>query len=90
MLTRTATEFGLSWDQYAAESDYLSFLPQAMSTSSCWTVVEARELMSTAGFLDSEPQVAGYSWFGAFSDGTAKNLIGTNGSLTELGQLYVS
>jgi hypothetical protein len=42
------------------------------------------------GWLDSQPLVSKYSWFGAFQDGTAKDMIGTNGSLTWLGQMYVS
>lgn len=41
-------------------------------------------------YLDNEPAVAKYAFFGAFSDGTAKDMIYPNGSLTEVGKLYIS
>ncbi|KAK7055314.1 glycoside hydrolase family 128 protein [Favolaschia claudopus] len=66
------TEFGLAWDADAQASNYLEFLPLALS------------------YLDSEPAVAKYAFFGAFHSGTGKDMINANGTLTDLGKLYVS
>ncbi|KAJ7073579.1 hypothetical protein C8F01DRAFT_1241873 [Mycena amicta] len=41
-------------------------------------------------YLDSEPAVAKYAFFGAFHSGTGKDMIAANGTLTNLGKIYVS
>ncbi|KAJ7738795.1 glycosyl hydrolase catalytic core-domain-containing protein [Mycena metata] len=41
-------------------------------------------------YLDSEPAVAKYAFFGAFYSGTSKDMITANGTLTTLGQMYVT
>ncbi|KAF7351501.1 Glycoside hydrolase family 128 protein [Mycena sanguinolenta] len=41
-------------------------------------------------YLDSEPAVAKYAFFGAFHSGTGKDMIAANGTLTALGQIYIS
>ncbi|KAJ6492505.1 hypothetical protein C8R47DRAFT_1176741 [Mycena vitilis] len=41
-------------------------------------------------YLDSEPAVAKYAFFGAFNSGTGKDMIAANGTLTNLGKMYVS
>ncbi|KAJ7500614.1 glycosyl hydrolase catalytic core-domain-containing protein [Mycena galericulata] len=41
-------------------------------------------------YLDSEPAVAKYAFFGAFNSGTGKDMIAANGTLTELGEMYVT
>lgn len=41
-------------------------------------------------YLDNEPAVAAYAFFGAFHSGTAKDMINADGTLTEVGELYVS
>ncbi|KAF7351503.1 Glycoside hydrolase family 128 protein [Mycena sanguinolenta] len=41
-------------------------------------------------YLDSEPAVAKYAFFGAFYSGTGKDMIAANGTLTALGQIYTS
>ncbi|KAF7360054.1 Glycoside hydrolase family 128 protein [Mycena venus] len=66
------TEFGLAWDADAQASNYLEFLPLALS------------------YLDSEPAVAKYAFFGAFHSGTGKDMIAADGTLTDLGKIYVS
>ncbi|KAJ7896639.1 glycosyl hydrolase catalytic core-domain-containing protein [Mycena olivaceomarginata] len=41
-------------------------------------------------YLDSEPSVAKYAFFGAFNSGTGKDMIAANGTLTALGKMYIS
>ncbi|KAJ7795660.1 hypothetical protein B0H14DRAFT_2532203 [Mycena olivaceomarginata] len=41
-------------------------------------------------YLDSEPAVAKYAFFGAFNSGTGKDMIAANGTLTALGKIYIS
>ncbi|KAJ7359839.1 hypothetical protein DFH08DRAFT_921830 [Mycena albidolilacea] len=41
-------------------------------------------------YLDSEPAVAKYAFFGAFNSGTGKDMIAANGTLTTLGKMYIS
>ncbi|KAJ7032550.1 glycosyl hydrolase catalytic core-domain-containing protein [Mycena alexandri] len=41
-------------------------------------------------YLDGEPAVAKYAFFGAFHSGTGKDMIAANGTLTTLGQMYVT
>jgi hypothetical protein len=42
------------------------------------------------GYLDGEPAVAKYAFFGAFNSGTGKDMIAANGTLTTLGKMYIS
>jgi hypothetical protein len=42
------------------------------------------------GYLDNEPAVAKYAFFGAFNSGTGKDMIAANGTLTALGKIYIS
>ncbi|KAJ7138650.1 hypothetical protein C8R46DRAFT_1137465 [Mycena filopes] len=67
-------EFGLAWDSDAQASNYEEFLPLRLPT----------------GYLDSEPAVAKYAFFGAFHCGTGKDMIAADGTLTNLGKMYVS
>lgn len=41
-------------------------------------------------YLDSTPEVVAYSFFGAFHSGTPKDMINADGTLTDVGKLYVS
>ncbi|KAG9018567.1 hypothetical protein FRB90_011396 [Tulasnella sp. 427] len=41
-------------------------------------------------YLDSEPAVVKYAFFGAFHSGTAKDMLDANGQLTTVGKLYIS
>jgi hypothetical protein len=41
-------------------------------------------------YLDSEPAVAKYAFFGAFYSGTGKDMITANGTLTNLGKIYTA
>ncbi|KAI0785952.1 hypothetical protein C8Q75DRAFT_773556, partial [Abortiporus biennis] len=41
-------------------------------------------------YLDNEPAVEAYAFFGAFHSGTAKDMINADGTLTDIGKLYVS
>ncbi|KAG9041087.1 hypothetical protein FS837_012756 [Tulasnella sp. UAMH 9824] len=41
-------------------------------------------------FLDNEPAVVKYAFFGAFYSNTAKDMLNANGQLTTVGKLYIS
>ncbi|KIO31303.1 glycoside hydrolase family 128 protein [Tulasnella calospora MUT 4182] len=41
-------------------------------------------------YLDSEPAVVKYAYFGAFYSNTAKDMLNANGQLTQVGKLYIS
>lgn len=41
-------------------------------------------------YLDNEDAVVAYAFFGAFHSGTAKDMITAEGTLTSIGELYVS
>lgn len=41
-------------------------------------------------FLDGQGYIERYSWFGAFRGSSGNNLIGSNGSLTNLGSTYIN
>ena len=41
-------------------------------------------------YLDNEDAVVAYAFFGAFHSGTAKDMITAQGTLTAVGELYVS
>lgn len=41
-------------------------------------------------YLDSEPAIAKYAYFGAFYSNTSKDMLDANGQLTQIGQLYIS
>lgn len=41
-------------------------------------------------YLDNEEAVTAYAFFGAFHSGTAKDMITATGTLTPIGELYVS
>ncbi|KAG8927202.1 hypothetical protein FRC02_008409 [Tulasnella sp. 418] len=40
-------------------------------------------------YLDSEPAVAKYAFFGAFYSGTGKDMLNSSGQLTDVGKLYI-
>ncbi|KAG8872198.1 hypothetical protein FRB97_007891 [Tulasnella sp. 331] len=42
------------------------------------------------GYLDNTPQIAQYAFFGAFYDGTAKDMLTSTGALTTVGNLYAT
>jgi hypothetical protein len=41
-------------------------------------------------YLDNEPAIVKYAFFGAFYSGTPKDMITSDGKLSQLGKMYIS
>jgi hypothetical protein len=69
----------------------LEFLPLALSECPSFSsLVFIPQKIVFEGHLDSELAVAKYAFFCAFHSGTGKEMIAADGTLTDLGKIYVS